>query len=81
MVDTIYAVECRSVGSTGPDFSASLKPRSPKRVSNTRPGPDRAALTMQVQPYQTCQDCGAPLQTTTVYRRHAVCGECTKTPA
>jgi Zn finger protein HypA/HybF involved in hydrogenase expression len=33
---------------------------------------------MYVEPYTTCQDCGQPLEATTVYQRHAYCGECNR---
>lgn len=32
---------------------------------------------MQVEPYAACQDCGTRLETTTTYRRHAYCQDCT----
>jgi hypothetical protein len=32
---------------------------------------------MQVEPYAACQDCGTGLKTTTPYRRHAYCEDCT----
>jgi len=31
---------------------------------------------MQSHHYRTCQDCGAALEQTTVYRRHAYCADC-----
>jgi hypothetical protein len=32
---------------------------------------------MHAEPYRSCQDCGASLDSTTVYQRHAYCTDCT----